>query len=287
MITLTMFKGLPGSGKDTMAKKMMEDNPTMYKRVNKDDLRSMLDNGAWSGNNEKFVLIIRDEIIMNALMIAHKHVLCTDTNLDPKHEIRLREIAKSANVIFKTIDLTDVPVEECIKRDLKRFNSVGKDVIINMYKKYVKPLNKAPIVNYPTNPDLRDCVIVDLDGTLALFGDKNPYDRDFEKDIVNNPISILMDKMIHGISIIIVSGRSDKFRTITENWLFNNDIQYESLYMRKSGDTRKDCIIKEEIFNTYIRDKFNPVLVIDDRDQTVAYWRSIGLTCLQCADGDF
>ena len=48
---LIMTKGLPASGKSTWAKQYLDDNPGT-KRVNKDDLRAMLDNGKWSKRNE-------------------------------------------------------------------------------------------------------------------------------------------------------------------------------------------------------------------------------------------
>jgi hypothetical protein len=57
--------------------------------------------------------------------------------------------------------------------------------------------------------------------------------------------------------------------------------------MRETGDRRKDSIIKKEIFDRHIRDVYNIEFVLDDRNQVVELWRSLGLTCLQVADGDF
>ena len=276
-----MFKGLPGSGKDTKAKELMKQNPGAYKRVNKDSLRKMLDFSKHSKGNERFVLKIRDNIIIEALQEG-KHVLCTDTNLQPLHETRLKEIAKEYETVFKVIDLTHTDVETCIERDLKRKKSVGEKVIRSMYNQYLRP----KIKEYTHNPNLNDCIICDLDGTLALFGDKNPYDRDFENDIVNESVEYILRKYTD-TPIIIVSGRSDIFREVTGRWLENHGIKYDLLYMRKEGDSRKDCIIKREIFELYIRDKYNPILVLDDRDSTVKLWRDLGLTCFQVKDGDF
>ena len=36
-----------------------------------------------------------------------------------------------------------------------------------------------------------------------------------------------------------------------------------------------------------IKDKYQVDYVLDDRNQVVEMWRSLGLTCLQVADGDF
>jgi len=288
MKTLTMFKGLPGSGKDTIAKEMMDKNSHMYKRVNKDDLREMLDNKKWSGDNEKFIIHVRDLIIEEALK-SGKHVLCTDTNLDPKHEKTLQRIAKENDTQFIIKDLTDIPVEECIKRDLTRLNSVGKDVIMSMYKKYIKPISNTTVEEYSFKKGLPECCLIDLDGTLAQFGNKNPYDRDFENDVVTNSVKFIINRMVQSphFFVIIVSGRSSKFDIVTRQWLINNFISYDALYMRKEGDLRKDVIVKEEIFNTNIKDKYNVRFVIDDRNSVVEFWRSLGLTCLQVNEGDF
>jgi hypothetical protein len=57
--------------------------------------------------------------------------------------------------------------------------------------------------------------------------------------------------------------------------------------MRQTDDNRKDSIIKEEIYDAHIRGKYNVLFVLDDRDQVVQMWRSLGLTVLQCNEGDF
>jgi hypothetical protein len=59
------------------------------------------------------------------------------------------------------------------------------------------------------------------------------------------------------------------------------------LVMRKHEDNRPDNVVKLEIFNQLYRDEFNVKLVLDDRDQVVRMWRSLGLTCLQVAEGNF
>jgi len=50
---------------------------------------------------------------------------------------------------------------------------------------------------------------------------------------------------------------------------------------------RKDVIIKQEIYEEHIKDKYDVLFVMDDRNQVVEFWRSIGLTCFQVAEGNF
>ena len=52
---LRMMRGLPGSGKSTLTKQFVKDSGSAG-RVNRDDLRSMLFDGVWSGQREKVVV---------------------------------------------------------------------------------------------------------------------------------------------------------------------------------------------------------------------------------------
>ncbi|MFN5657022.1 MAG: AAA family ATPase, partial [Pseudanabaena sp.] len=58
MLTVYFTIGLPASGKSTWAKEKVNKSPNIIKRVNKDELRAMLDNSYFSKGNEKFVLDI-------------------------------------------------------------------------------------------------------------------------------------------------------------------------------------------------------------------------------------
>jgi hypothetical protein len=60
------------------------------------------------------------------------------------------------------------------------------------------------------------------------------------------------------------------------------------MYMRKAGDHRPDTTIKLEMLDT-IRDRYggDPLFVVEDRASMVRAWRTAGLTCLQCAEGEF
>jgi predicted kinase len=143
MKTIIMLRGLPASGKSTWARKYLANaNAGTVKRVNKDDLRAMLDGGKWSPENEKFVLQVRDNIIGSALD-SGKHVIVDDTNLAPKHEARLRELAKKHGADFQIIDFTHVSVDECIERDRGRPNYVGEKVIRDMHQQFLVPAYAA------------------------------------------------------------------------------------------------------------------------------------------------
>lgn len=278
MKKVILTKGLPGSGKSTWAKKLIDKYPNQYKRINKDDLRAMFDNSRHSQEAEKFIVKVRDRLILMALAEG-KHVIVDDTNLAPIHEITIRELVKGQAEVFIQ-DFTDIELEVCIKRDLKRTASVGEKVIRQMWSQYLAPKTKK----IEFNPNLPAAIICDLDGTLALLNGRNPYDASTcEADLLNTIVAgLIRDKLT-----ILVSGREEKYRNQTIAFLKKHNIEYKMLLMRKSGDFRKDSLIKREIFDNHIRDRYNIEFVLDDRNQVVQMWRQLGLICLQVADGDF
>lgn len=156
-------------------------------------------------------------------------------------------------------------------------------------KKYYPNLfPKVELQNYPRDPSLLDCILVDLDGTLALIKDRNPYDASTcENDEVNQAVAKVIKGVAMEYKVFFMSGRSDKYREQTERWLANNALQFGPVYMRKEGDFRKDSIVKKELFDEHIRGKYNVSFVMDDRTQIVKLWRELGIICFQVADGDF
>ena len=133
-------------------------------------------------------------------------------------------------------------------------------------------------------------IAVDIDGTVAFHGARSPYDETrVHEDRPNEPVLAVTRALFDaGHMLIFVSGRSEGCREATEAWLAKHTRGTASrLYMRPAGDMRKDAVVKRELFDRHIRDRFDVRAVLDDRDQCVTLWRSLGLTCLQVADGNF
>lgn len=243
----------------------------------------MIDGGKWSKSNEKFILDIRDYTVEIALQRGYS-VIVDDTNLDSKHEERLQELADLMNAEFVIMHFDDVPLRDCIKRNQHRTPRVEDKVIYDMYNRYLKP--KGNIVEQ--DPNLPEAIMFDLDGTLALFGDNNPYDREFIYDELNYPVyDALRMYQAQGKKIIICSGRNGKFFETTDAWLGKHGIKPDLFLMRKENDSRKDVLVKQEMFLNHILPNYYVNAVYDDRDQVVELWRDIGLTCFQVAEGKF
>lgn len=135
------------------------------------------------------------------------------------------------------------------------------------------------------------CILVDIDGTIALRGDRSPHDHDTSmEDAPNWPIIRLVNSLdIAASELILISGRDEKYRDVTEYWLATHGIfkHRHSLIMRPRGDNRPDEVVKEELYRRNIEPHFTVLYVFDDRNKVVAMWRRLGLTCLQVADGNF
>lgn len=293
MKTLYMTKGLPASGKSTWAKRRLElIGPGNGKIVNKDQLRAMLDNGHWSKGNENFVLQVRDFIIIQTLKQG-LHVIVDDTNLAPRHESALRGIAKNCNAAFELVSFLDVSLEECLARDRKRPNYVGEAVIMDMWSRYLAPTVSALSTVY--DPTLPDAIIVDMDGTLAEMGDRNPYDwsavyEDSVRGVVADMVTAR--RKLTGAAVLVVSGRDRVCEDLTRRWLdekcwplasdglpphlSDEGHPYQELWMRPAGDMRKDAIVKQEIYEQHIKGRYNVIAIFDDRPQMIRAWQSMG-----------
>jgi len=298
--TLTITRGLPASGKTTWAKQQHH-----LVRVNRDDLRRMLHGGLVAdesrrGRAEREVTAAHHAAV-EALLRAGADVVCDDTNLRGRVVREFAELAARCKAHFTVRDFTDVGVEECLRRDALRTGEdhVGETVIRSMHQRYLAGralplplpvLEESTGVTYEPPPDAPRAVLVDIDGTVALFNGRSPYDMTrVGEDRPNEPV-IAAVRAMHaaGHEIVFCSGRSDDCREATEAWLAEHvGVPYRGLFMRRFGDQRRDSIVKAEIFENEIRSRFHVVGVFDDRQQVVRMWRGLGLTVFQVAEGDF
>ena len=283
-----MIKGLPGSGKSTWADNVIKADPAgSAVRVNMDTFRSMLHCDRFSGRKtENSVLALRDASLERLMFMGIPTVICDDTNLNPKCEVTFRLLCEEYDYAFDVEDMTDIPIQTCIERDLKRPRSVGSKVIQRMYDQYLTPVPDGA----PFTEGAPVAIIVDIDGTLAhMDGKRRPFDwgkvgGDRLDEAVANLVNL---EASIGTKILIVSGRDGGCYVATKQWLDDKLVPHELLLMRPAGDSRKDSIIKREIFDEHIRGNYNVKYVLDDRDQVVEGWRQMGLKCFQVAPGAF
>jgi predicted kinase len=134
MPKLVFLRGLPASGKSLYAAKLVAQG---YKRINFDDLRISIDNGAHSKSNEKFIHDTGQAIAALALQTGYD-VVYDNTNFAAFHYRWAVALCRDLRCELEVVDI-DTPVQVCIDRDLARTSGrVGKDVITDMYYRYFK-----------------------------------------------------------------------------------------------------------------------------------------------------
>lgn len=290
---LEITVGISNSGKSTYAREMVERRSGIIE-VNRDDIRiDVFLNGErskyhtykFTRSNESYVTAIAHERVYQGLE-AGKHVICSDTNLNPKYREALKEIAVRCGAHY-TETFFDVPLETCIKRNRQRDITIPVSVIERQYKDF-RIFMGRPFVEH--RQGLPKAVIFDIDGTLAIKAkERDIHDLTKVSLDLPNPNVINLVKMYRwmGYKILVTSGRDDSCMEDTAKWLADHAGHIDGLFMRKKGDVRMDAIVKEEIFWESIYPKYNVQLCIDDRDQVVRQWRSMGLECHQVAAGEF
>lgn len=304
MPTIHVMTGLPASGKTTAARKLLADSGGRIRRINLDDLRAMLDNyeggRTWSRAHEQTALDIQDAAVRAAIDGGFDAVV-DNTHLAPHIPKRLKAAAMG-RATFVVHDFTDVPIEECLRRDAARDNAVGEDVIRRLHGNHVKArkngwrltdvwMNDTPAVE-PYVPDggLPSAVMCDIDGTLALMGARGPYDfARCGEDALNGSVrrALVSFRLANNDEIVLLSGRGEEYRPQTEEWLARHQVPYDELWMRPAGDVRRDDIVKAELFDAHVRHRFNVRVSLDDRDRVVALWRRMGLPTWQVNYGNF
>jgi len=138
-------------------------------------------------------------------------------------------------------------------------------------------------------------VIFDIDGTLAdnnhrqyfVSDGRKEWDKFFSlmgDDLPVLPVIELCQALFasDNYEIQIFSGRPERYRRLTEQWLAWNSVP---LSMRKDGDYRPDAEVKEEMLLKLEKEGKQIAFVVDDRKPVVEMWRKHGIVCLQCAEG--
>lgn len=141
-------------------------------------------------------------------------------------------------------------------------------------------------------------IIVDFDGTLCdakarrhyLEGSAPNFDKFYMAAAFCSPHKWCVDivnRYAESHAVIIVTGQPEQFHDYIKMWLEKHDLAYAKILGRATADFRKDAIVKEDIYKCVIEPHYDVLFCIDDRKQVVDMWRSLGLVCLQCDEGNF
>lgn len=137
-------------------------------------------------------------------------------------------------------------------------------------------------------------VILDIDGTISDCSHRKCFVEQKPKnwEAFRNPEFVMKDKLIkqvhdvllgldktNNISLIVVSGRNEEDREVTESWLREHHIFPTVCYFRKDGDYRPDAVVKRELLQQIRERGYNPTIVFDDRLSVCRMWAEEGIFC--------
>lgn len=139
---------------------------------------------------------------------------------------------------------------------------------------------------------MKDIVIFDLDGTLAdgthrlhllpkdNYGETwawKPFNMACKDDAPIYDNIHLCNTLWHtGMTVIILTGRSDDAEGETRKWLRENNVKFDTLIMRSKHDNRKDIVIKEEVLRAIGLERI--LCAFDDSPAVIKHFRALGLT---------
>lgn len=286
--------GMSCSGK-TMWAEGFTRNRDDWINLNRDDVRfSMFTNGKrdwtrykFNNKNEKRVTEFIDEIATGVASV-NQNIIISDTNLNPKTRNKWKAFADTFGYNYEEKVFT-VDWETARKRNQQREGGVSESILWSQYLRMNKYLERPVYVPDETLPK---AVLVDLDGTIAsMKGIRKPYEwdkvgEDEPRKVVIAAVQGILDNL--NVEPIFLSGRDGVCAEETYNWIKKyvmDDIDFR-LYMREQNDSRKDKIVKEELFWQYINGKFNVVAAIDDRASILQLWRELNIPNIIDVSGD-
>ena len=136
MNKLIILSGIPGSGKSSYARKLVNNDPENIIIVSRDSIRKSC-GPYWVPRRERLITEIEDSSIWHGLDLGYT-VIIDATNL--KHE-KFKLMAESYNIPCE-IKYFDIPLWKAKLRVIKRFLLGGRwisfKVITNFHKRYVE-----------------------------------------------------------------------------------------------------------------------------------------------------
>lgn len=305
MLKCILTIGAPASGKSFWAKQEVAKDPSNWVRINNDDLRAMTNGSIYSADYEKFITETRNFLIKEAVK-RKKNIIIDNVNANRRHFETVCKIVKESN---QDAQVFEKPFYEelatLLERNSKRegLARVPEDVVKKWYKelggnafKFYHP--RVEVFNKRTfaaerfaepmnqNDNLHKCVIFDLDGTMCNISHRNPYDAsNCDKDKPNKHVVELCKLFFkNDHKIFFFSGREDQHKEITMAWLDSHFGHPYELYMRETGNKEDDRLLKERLFNTHVKEKFNCNAWVDDRLRVCKFVHEAGLPLFRVGD---
>jgi hypothetical protein len=131
-----------------------------------------------------------------------------------------------------------------------------------------------------------NAVVIDLDGTVAdchhrehhLAGDTPDWEAFFAGSHLDLPLTegvAMANEHAQDCLVVWLTGRPERFRQMTVDWLAANGLPTANLNMRPDDDMRPAAVFKTERL-AQLGETYDISLIIDDDDLVVAALREAG-----------
>ena len=282
--------GLPASGKSSWAREHVAQNPNTV-IVNNDTIRHEYMDRAkitkWTPQVEDYVRTQR-ELAIGTAKFKQQNVVVDNTHMNPKTRKQIVKFCQQLGYEVELVDFQHVSVDECVQRDAQREGraQVGEKVIRDMYRKFTPRPAEGELPDWQPNDRLTKAVIVDLDGTMAQMTARGPFDEhlvdtDRVRLFVRTTVWALYEA---GFKVIFMSGRSERCRDLSEQWIEQQcGFREYLLFMRGVDDRRRDSDVKRDLYVQHVQGRYSVMSVFDDRAQVIREcWKPLGLPVFRC-----
>jgi len=154
---------------------------------------------------------------------------------------------------------------------------------------------KVPETILDYNPNLKDCVLFDLDNTIAYHVKRQWFE--WEKLLTDwcDPRYVKLVNIFKnaGVHVVFFTGRPKKIaEDLTKQWL---EMYFDKM-INEDGTKNWDLILADcdnlrgadskcFTYNQNIKDKYNVICSFDDSQSCVEMWRNLGILTLQTNNG--
>lgn len=132
MKKLILLIGIPGSGKTTLAQKLIGRG---FKSISADIIRDELYGDAAEQGDPKKVFAIFFERL-EVMLSAGDNIVVDNTNLKKKHRQEITDKAQPYGYSDIELWILDVPLQACLERNRLRNRTVGEDIVANMFMEF-------------------------------------------------------------------------------------------------------------------------------------------------------
>lgn len=290
---IIVLAGCPACGKTTLAKEIYANRKDCV-IVSRDSIREA--RGSYNVPEQEDYISDIEEASVRAAIKRGLSPIIDATNLNPKTMEKWEKLSVELDVDLVKKYLY-VPFKIAVERDHKRRElgqrSVGLRVLEKFYSTYYPKEYKKEVETdiCPSSiPDFSKppAIIFDLDRTIMYRQGRGIYE--YEKastDYFDPKAKWLIKQLIEqGIKILFVTGREMTVNSISaihtsldlpKIHKLDGDYYPYEIIGRKDGDRRSGIVVKEELYESRIKDYYEVIAAFDDDEKVVNMYRSKGI----------